>query len=137
MLSLWRTDNRSSSSHIWSSGFGLYGKAHLRLLASTSLLQVLEERHVTAVRFLIFAERGEKINTVICYLGKLRCKTDSLDLLERTGGICCDPLCCVERAGSAEARIIRENNSFIQERKSNDTYYCASLPARCFSSRRI
>lgn len=90
-----------------------------------------------AVRFLVFVGRGEKINTVTCYLGKLSCKTDSVDMLERTGGICCNPLCCVEGAGSAEAKIIRENNSFIQGRDCNDTYYCAILPAPCFSSRRI
>lgn len=133
MLSPLRTDNRSSSFHIWSCRFGLYSKARLRLLPSPFLL---EERGVRAVRFLIWAERGGKINTVTCYLGKLSRET-VFDMLERTGGICCDPLCCVEGVGSAEARIIRENNSFIQERKCNNTYYCACLPAWVFSSGRI
>lgn len=71
--------------------FGLYGRAQPRLVASPFLLQYLkEEVSGGAVRCLIFEERGK----ITCYLGKLRSKTDSLDTLERTSGICCDHLFC-------------------------------------------
>lgn len=71
--------------------FGLYDRAQPRLVASPFLLQYLkEEVSGGAVRCLIFEERGK----ITCYLGKLRSKTDSLDTLERTSGICCDHLFC-------------------------------------------
>lgn len=139
MLSRIRIDNRSSNSHIWSSVFGLYGKAHPRLIASLFLLQVLKkEVSERAVRLLIFGERGgkKKKNILTYYLEKLRSKKDSLDMLERTSGICCYHLCCVKE-GFQEAKLIRENNPFIQERKCNDTYFYAILPSHYFFTKGI
>lgn len=73
------------SPYFWSSGFGLCGKACLRLLAAVFLL----EEDGRAVRFLISAERGGGVNPVACFHGKLSWKMASLDTLGRSGGICC------------------------------------------------